>query len=642
MKDRTVWIGAALLFSLSLTAYVVTLAPGALGGDAGELQFVPYILSLAHPTGYPLQTLLNRLWISIVPVGSIAWRTNLLSAVVAASGISLVYTTVGRATAKGFAGLIAAAALAVSPVYWGQAVLGDKYALNGLLTAGLLWAAWRFYRQPNVYSFAALMFINGLGLAHHRSFLAFAPPLAALIAVKGWPLFRKPRTWIIGCLALASPLLLYLYLPWAAARHLPPHHATITNWPQFLTFMLDAGFLGQVGLLPRISNVQEYITTLVTNFNPLLLLLSAGGLTIRWLRRPAQRGWLAFVLAGFALEAYLTQNYEVPRRFVFFIPAYVCVAVLIGEGVSEWLELAYAIKDRTLRRVLGLTQALIGIAFMILSLNRLPAQWRVHWVEQRITQPMDIWRQDLKTGGQADRLAAALKLVLPRALIVGDWEQATPLWYAQQVEGVCPECIVQSSMLHLSQYAARAAAERRPLYVTRTLNQAADWSEPTAVGPLVYLAPTPAAELPADLVALNITFDNRVLLAGYTWPLGRSMPKREAVLPISLVWQSKNDAMPDYAISLRLTGPHGEIWKEDNPAPVLGMHPFSRLVTGQVITDYYEACIPPEIPAGHYVLTVTLYQILATGGFVNATVVDHNGQVLGESAPVLAFDLARE
>src|SRR5512143_3325519 len=83
-----------LVFVLAAAAYIATLAPGVLGGDAGELQFVPYILSLTHPTGYPLQTLLDRLWVTIVPLGSVAWRTNLLSAVTAAAGIAAAWALI--------------------------------------------------------------------------------------------------------------------------------------------------------------------------------------------------------------------------------------------------------------------------------------------------------------------------------------------------------------------------------------------------------------------------------------------------------------------------------------------------------------------------------------------------------------------
>lgn len=641
MSVRAVLIVAVLLFAASLIGYAATLAPGVLGGDAGEMQFVPYICSLAHPTGYPLQTLLNKTWITVVPWGSVAWRTNLLSSCVAALGISLVYVTVCRMTFTGsIAGLTAALALAIAPLYWGQAVLGDKYALNGLLTAGLLWCAWRLYAQPDIRSLVGLAFAGGLGLAHHRSFLAFGLPLAALVAVKGWRLFRRTSSWVAVSAALAGPLLLYVYVPLAAARGLPPCHARITSWAHFVEFLLDVGYLEKVYLLPQGSDVRYYFATFLANFGPVVLLFAASGLIIRCLRQPSQRGWVVFLLTGFLLQSYLTQNYAVPRRFVFFIPAYVCAAVLIGEGVAGWLELVRSVEGRFLRRAPSFARNWVAIVLVILPLSRLPHQWRVQWAEQRVAQPMDIWRQDLKTGRQADRLAAALELVEPRALVVGDWEQATPLWYAQQVEGICPDCLILSGMHRMIDFAARALAEERPLYVARTLNQAADWSAPTAVGPLVYLAPAPETRLPDDLIPLDVVFDGRVQLAGYTWPLGRPTPRPGTVLPISLVWRLADPPAPNFAIALRLTGPAGEVWKADVPAPVLGMHPFGRLQVGQVVADYYEVPIPTDAPVGSYVFQVLLYEVLATGGFENAPITDTTGRALGGTATVMEFILA--
>ncbi|MGD2040698.1 MAG: DUF2723 domain-containing protein, partial [Anaerolineae bacterium] len=58
---RFPWVSIAL-FGGTLAIYVLTLTPGVLGGDVGELQFVPYILSMAHPTGTPLYCLLGWLW----------------------------------------------------------------------------------------------------------------------------------------------------------------------------------------------------------------------------------------------------------------------------------------------------------------------------------------------------------------------------------------------------------------------------------------------------------------------------------------------------------------------------------------------------------------------------------------------------
>ena len=69
--QRAELILAAGVAVLALAAYLLTLSRGVLGGDAGELQFVPPILGLTHPTGYPFQVLMHYAW-SFVPMPSIS------------------------------------------------------------------------------------------------------------------------------------------------------------------------------------------------------------------------------------------------------------------------------------------------------------------------------------------------------------------------------------------------------------------------------------------------------------------------------------------------------------------------------------------------------------------------------------------
>jgi hypothetical protein len=75
----------ALLFGAVFLAvfglYWLTLAPGVVGGDAGEHQLAVPLLGIPHTTGYPLYVLTGKLLTVLLPVGSMAWRMNLFSAV---------------------------------------------------------------------------------------------------------------------------------------------------------------------------------------------------------------------------------------------------------------------------------------------------------------------------------------------------------------------------------------------------------------------------------------------------------------------------------------------------------------------------------------------------------------------------------
>lgn len=69
-----------LVFAVTLVVYIITLAPGLMFTDNGELAGVCVSFGVAHPTGYPLFTVLGYLW-SLIPFPfSKIYSLNLFSA----------------------------------------------------------------------------------------------------------------------------------------------------------------------------------------------------------------------------------------------------------------------------------------------------------------------------------------------------------------------------------------------------------------------------------------------------------------------------------------------------------------------------------------------------------------------------------
>jgi hypothetical protein len=134
---------------VSLGLYLQTLAPSVatLFDDSLEFPLVVQRLAIAHPTGYPLYTLLGKLF-SLGPGSNVAWSVNLLSAVAGALAVALVYLAARQLTRRRWPALLGALALAVSHVFWSQSVIAEVYTLNAAFVAGLLWLALRWAHKP--------------------------------------------------------------------------------------------------------------------------------------------------------------------------------------------------------------------------------------------------------------------------------------------------------------------------------------------------------------------------------------------------------------------------------------------------------------------------------------------------------------
>ena len=69
---------AVFVFFITLTVFLPFVCPTVYVGDSGELITACYGLGIAHPPGYPLFTLLGKLF-TFLPLASIAFRVNIMA-----------------------------------------------------------------------------------------------------------------------------------------------------------------------------------------------------------------------------------------------------------------------------------------------------------------------------------------------------------------------------------------------------------------------------------------------------------------------------------------------------------------------------------------------------------------------------------
>lgn len=221
LTERTEW----LTFAVGFVAFALMTAPGVTWMDSGELAAAAYELGGAHPPGHPVHTLLGKL-ASLVPLGEIAWRINMLSALtmaLALAGVVALMRALVRDAHPAF--LAAAGLLLASPVVQLNATRTEVYAPTVAL---LVWSAVALVRAlrsngDTIDGRGLLLCAFGSGLAaacHPLIAVSATAPMAALAlyVLRARLLRLAPAALGLGCLGLCA----YLYLPIRANAATPP------------------------------------------------------------------------------------------------------------------------------------------------------------------------------------------------------------------------------------------------------------------------------------------------------------------------------------------------------------------------------------------------------------------------------------
>ena len=538
-----------LVWTLFLALYFATAAPSIveLFDDSLEFQLVGPTFGIAHPTGYPLYILLGGLWSRVLfPVGNWAWRMNLFSALAAASTVTLVFQLARRLVTRADgqpntpAGLAAALALGVSPVWWAQATIAEVYTLHGLFVAAILWVALGIneFKDRIDYRITLLCALIGLSLTHHRTTLLLLPPLAVYLLSSIPSLWRPRPVWLRWLLALLTPLLLYLWLPLRAAQGIADLNSSYRNtWPGFWahvlalgytrTFLIETGLTGPVADMNWVALFRQQVGLLGLGLGALGLIGGLGRLG------QSAKAWICIGLILITNILFAT-NYNVSDVEVFLLPAFLCLALLIGGGVGvleRWLSFQPWLAN--------VVQALIVLLLIFGGRNSIINRSNA-WVTH-------------------DYATAMAKVNFPsHSQVIGLEGEITALKYMQQAErlGLGVTGIVADDPEARRQAIATAIAGGYPTFVTRELPGIADQYSFSGEGPLVRVWPRGEAQVGEPQYAVDISLaDDTLQLEGYdhTWLAEAGGPS----LQIVFYWRLTAPITQTFKLSLRLQQPDG-------------------------------------------------------------------------------------
>jgi hypothetical protein len=202
-------------FAVPAAAYIASASVEPGSWDTAELQGVPYMLGIAHPTGFPLYTLVGYVWSHLVAIGSIAFRMNAMSGVAIAITALAAYAVAREIGAGRWVALLATLWFAFTQDVWAHAARAEAQDIAVACEAIAIYAFLRWMRSGEARWFAGAFTLCGLAMAAHPNALWLLPGLliGTLVAA------RKPSLRLAGLSAalMLGGLALYLYLPLRSA-----------------------------------------------------------------------------------------------------------------------------------------------------------------------------------------------------------------------------------------------------------------------------------------------------------------------------------------------------------------------------------------------------------------------------------------
>ena len=600
--DRTI---SAAIFLSALAAYFRTLAPTVLNGDAALFQFTPSVLGVTYPTGYPVYLLAAKLWLAIFPIGEIAWRMNLFSAVCAALAMAIFYRVAQNILRYRVAAIGSVLLFATLPTFWRWATEAKIYTLNILLFTAALYFLTR--SKPKNAAFGALS--AGLQLGVHSTTVLLLPGMLWLL----WKNFRPSRKRAIVLLALfAAPAMLYLYVPLrgemliaqmgraAATRHgllSDFYHSGISGWMRYFT---AADFTGGV-----VTNWGRVPHDFFTRYLGRLMRIDWGWVGIGWgfaglavfaLWQPLRK-WVVPLGLLFALPIPFVLTYGRGEQNAFLLTSNLISALFAGGAVAALQCKIQNVKFKNGGEQwfkLGLSGLLV-LLMLILPARRISAN--VDWLTHKWdTANRDYW---------LDVLAHPLE---PDAGIMADWGDLTSMWYMQHIRRLRPE--IAGLYPPVESVAADWLAQGHPLYIGGpVLNRwsAAELAEYRFVpwGRVVRVFPENAEiAIPKLPHAVETVFGGKLALTGADFPTEIPDGGRMTVL---LGWQSLAELPEKTRYSLRLVAADGTIAAQKDDVIRPGWYPAPTIPAGLPMLGAYSLPLPTGTLPGEYRLQLAVY-----------------------------------
>ncbi len=370
MKWLSTRLAGWLVMLITLAVYILTANPDVGFTDSGELAAVCTTLGVAHPTGYPLFTLIGHLWtmlpLTVSPILKLNYFAGFCTAVSAMLFFYLVEfllqnikpkTTVSKVkhAKKGkqtqsqaitqvtlpdnsitLIAAIVALLYGFADTVWAQAVAIEVYSLQLVIFTASIWLFLRAMVSGDRKILMLWGLVLGLGFANHGTTVLMAPAMLFLF-------FKRPneklnfsaeRWKTIGLLAI--PFLLglsvWLYLPlrsaalpefnWGAVHRSWDKFSYHATGKQFQVWMFTGEGIG--------TNFKLFMKLIPFELGMLGIVPFLIGMVAGWKRSKSMMVFLILLIIGCVFYAV---NYSIHDIDTYFLLAFIGLLLITAIGL---------------------------------------------------------------------------------------------------------------------------------------------------------------------------------------------------------------------------------------------------------------------------------------------------------------------
>jgi len=335
---------AFIVGGVSLGAYIICLAPTVGLVDSGELALACAEPGIAHPTGYPLYTVLGRVLLTLTGLEPVL-ATNLLSALTGTLAVALMFLLIRylidgfiekRPRVKDLLALGLALAFGFSRTFSAVSVVTEVYSLELALDLAAFYLLLLWFHGENRSALLGSAYLFGLSFGVHMMSVLFFPAIISVF------IFERKRLELkivlFAALFFIIGLSVYFYLPIRASQSPVSNFGDPSSWERFIRHI--TGWQYRVWMFSRpgtelVRSVCDFAVRLSGEMTFVAVPFALIGLVRSFFK--VRKLAVVFLLV-FMADIIYALNYSIPDIEPYFLPALVVTAIWVSFGVSAIFE----------------------------------------------------------------------------------------------------------------------------------------------------------------------------------------------------------------------------------------------------------------------------------------------------------------